>query len=427
MEPHTNGPLFVEVAFYLQAAKLTDLQEFKAERLIPASRHLGVPHFVASGSLTYCEKKYRFLVLPRYGTDLQTILDDENQVIEPAKACDMAIQVVIKVAHKVIRKAYNTSFFHQIDSLEYIHSRGYIHKDIKGSNLLTSRIDSSRVYLVDFGLCSKYVRSGLHKPYQPDRRWAHEGTVEYTSRDCHLGCFSRRGDVEVLFYNLIEWFGGKLPWDDMGDSVRPSVIQNMKVDAFTNPHTFLRTCFEGKEGGGGGGDAAFGYPKVLLDFMARISGYAFEQQPDYEDLKRLLRQEAADREAESEVVLKMEMVPAETAASNGDKENVDPEQTRESTNGANGDSVDGKFRLKPAPDDSLSPSAFMEDAPGSHVALEEYKELLRARIKRECELSLKNPTPAMLELLESQKAKSTGSRTPGGGKGRRGRRQGANA
>jgi serine/threonine protein kinase len=59
----------------------------------------------------------------------------------------------------------------QLDSLEYIHSFGYIHKDIKGSNLLLSRtLGSNRIFLVDFGLCSKYIQSGLHKPYQPDRR-----------------------------------------------------------------------------------------------------------------------------------------------------------------------------------------------------------------------------------------------------------------
>jgi len=31
-------------------------------------------------------------------------------------------------------------------------------------------------------------------------------------RDAHIGAFSRRGDLEVLGYNMLEWLCGKLPW-----------------------------------------------------------------------------------------------------------------------------------------------------------------------------------------------------------------------
>ena len=47
----------------------------------------------------------------------------------------------------------------------------------------------------------------------------------------------------MLFYNLVEWLGGRLPWDDLEDKVSPSVIQNMKVEAFKDPNAFLASCF----------------------------------------------------------------------------------------------------------------------------------------------------------------------------------------
>ncbi len=44
---------------------------------------------------------------------------------------------------------------------------------------------------------------------------AHNGTLKYTSRDNHKGVESRRGDLEILGYNMIEWSGGILPWQHL--------------------------------------------------------------------------------------------------------------------------------------------------------------------------------------------------------------------
>jgi hypothetical protein len=41
----------------------------------------------------------------------------------------------------------------------------------------------NQVYLVDFGLASHYSE----KEYKPDPKKAHNGTIEYTSRDAHVG------------------------------------------------------------------------------------------------------------------------------------------------------------------------------------------------------------------------------------------------
>lgn len=81
----------------------------------------------------------------------------------------------------------------QLDALEYIHSKGYAHADIKGPNILLSCGDGigkekSQAYLVDYGLAYRFrTGTGEHKPFVHDERRAHEGTLEFTSRDAHHG------------------------------------------------------------------------------------------------------------------------------------------------------------------------------------------------------------------------------------------------
>ncbi len=218
--------------------------------------------------------------------------------------------------------------------MEYIHSKGYIHKDVKGSNILFCRSSrrhgssapapGDRVFLVDFGLCSKFRPGGLHKPYSPDRRWAHEGTLEYTSRDCHLGCFSRRGDLEVTMYNLVEWMGGRLPWEDWQD-VKPSVIQEAKVKAFQNVNKFLSNCFSNQYEGE--------VPKFLTEMFGRVANMRFDEAPDYDGLKQIMSDEIerveaipkslSSEEEDAEVTLSVQMTRGMTPVHMG-KENREP-------------------------------------------------------------------------------------------------------
>ena len=44
-----------------------------------------------------------------------------------------------------------------------------------------------QIYLVDYGLATKYHPDGKHKDYKEDPRKVHDGTIEFTSIDAHKG------------------------------------------------------------------------------------------------------------------------------------------------------------------------------------------------------------------------------------------------
>ena len=94
-EPHSNGPLFVELAYFLRASQPGDIEQFRRERKLD---HVGVPAFRASGSYRLHGKKFRFLVMPRFGVDLQSIMDaaKPGSRFSVKTAANMALQVVRK-------------------------------------------------------------------------------------------------------------------------------------------------------------------------------------------------------------------------------------------------------------------------------------------------------------------------------------------
>ena len=183
-----------------------------------------MPCLRGSGSHVHKGDKYRFLIMDRFGKDLQKIFQTGKKLFTDKVTYNLALKI--------------------IDVLEYIHSKGYVHNDIKAQNLLIGygRTKENDVYLVDFGLVSKYQKDGVHHEYKPDVRKAHDGTIEYTSRDAHIGAHSRRSDLEILAYNLVHWMSGDLPW--MDNLTNPQYVHAQKKGYMNDVKAFLQRCFK---------------------------------------------------------------------------------------------------------------------------------------------------------------------------------------
>ncbi|CAH0546733.1 unnamed protein product [Brassicogethes aeneus] len=314
VEKHTNGPLFVEINCYLRIAKEYMVEHWKQQHNLS---HLGMPHYVASGSHVIEDEKYRFLIIPRYKKDLERILR-QNKYFN--------LKTVLTISYQIM------------DVLEYIHHHGYIHSDIKAQNIMLESpvkskskevavrkrgtakktqlkrkprklrnlrpinynddmqeffdfIDKAKlsspkagkneemcdkIYLLDYGLASKYRQlNGEHKEFCTDERKAHAGTILFCSRDAHKGVPSRRSDLESLGYNIIYWLTGNLLWSEDVDD--PAVVERKKNKCMADIPNFLGFCFNGD------------CPKFLMEYFTYIEKLKFEEYPNYQYCRQLFK------------------------------------------------------------------------------------------------------------------------------------------
>lgn len=118
-----------------------------------------------------------------------------------------------------------------IQRIEYVHSRHFLHRDIKPDNFLIGTgkrqkilflfFRAHKLYIIDFGLAKRYIqKDGKHIPYKENKNLT--GTARYASINTHLGIEQvykkiytfqgRRDDLESVGYVMMYFLKGQLPW-----------------------------------------------------------------------------------------------------------------------------------------------------------------------------------------------------------------------
>ncbi|KAJ2997107.1 serine/threonine protein kinase [Globomyces sp. JEL0801] len=163
----------------------------------------------------------------------------------------------------------------QIARMEYIHSKHFLHRDIKPDNFLMGiNKRGNQVNAIDFGLSKKYKdpRTNRHIPYRDGKSLT--GTARYASINTHLGVEqSRRDDLEALGYVLIYFCRGSLPWQGMKGNTK-----KVKYDAIMEKKISTSTA-----------DLCAGLPREFVFYLDYVRKLRFEDTPDYSRLRQMFR------------------------------------------------------------------------------------------------------------------------------------------
>lgn len=205
------------------------------------------------------EGNYRMLIMNLMGPSLEDIHEKRRRF-----SLKTTLMLGIQMLHR----------------LEFVHECGYVHRDLKPDNFLLGLGEhKNRIFLIDFGLSSRYRASdGSHREMQEGKNFI--GTARYASARTHEGYSqSRRDDIEQLVYVMIYLYRGRLPWT--GLQIQNRDEKEHKIGCMKHTLSYTEICR--------GCPHAF---VLLLNYARKMN---FDEQPAYHMMRGLMMKELSDR------------------------------------------------------------------------------------------------------------------------------------
>nr|GEV29131.1 casein kinase 1-like protein 10 [Tanacetum cinerariifolium] len=241
-----------EVAVKLESTKTKHPQlHYESKLYMLLQGGTGVPHLKWFG----VEGEYNAMVIDLLGPSLEDLFNYCNR--------KLTLKTVLMLADQLINR------------VEYMHSRGFLHRDIKPDNFLMGLgRKANQVYIIDYGLAKKYrdLQTHKHIPYRENKNLT--GTARYASVNTHLGIEqSRRDDLESLGYVLMYFLRGSLPWQGLKAGTKKQKYDRISEKKMLTPVEAL--CKS--------------YPSEFTSYFHYCRSLRFDDKPDYSYLKRLFR------------------------------------------------------------------------------------------------------------------------------------------
>jgi len=247
----TNIASNEEVAIKLECVRTKHPQlhiESKIYRMMQGG--VGIPLIKWCGA----EGDYNVLVMDLLGPSLEDLFNFCSR--------KFSLKTVLLLADQMVSR------------IDFIHSKNFIHRDIKPDNFLMGLgRKGNLVYIIDFGLAKKYrdARTHQHIPYRENKNLT--GTARYASINTHLGIEqSRRDDMESLGYVLMYFNRGSLPWQGLKAATKRQKYERISEKKMSTPIEEL----------------CKGFPEFAT-YLSYCRSLRFDDKPDYSYLRQLFR------------------------------------------------------------------------------------------------------------------------------------------
>ncbi|KAJ0245561.1 Casein kinase 1-like protein 11 [Hirschfeldia incana] len=247
-----NNQTGEEVAVKLEPVKTKHPQlQYESKIYMHLQGGTGVPHLKWFG----VEGEYSCIVIDLLGPSLEDLFNYCTRKFSLKSVLMLADQLICRV--------------------EYMHSRGFLHRDIKPDNFLMGLgRKANQVYIIDYGLAKKYkdLQTQKHIPYRENKNLT--GTARYASVNTHLGIEqSRRDDLESLGFVLMYFLRGSLPWQGLKGGTKKQKYDKISEKKMLTPVEIL--CKS--------------HPSEFTSYFHYCRSLRFEDKPDYSYLRRLFR------------------------------------------------------------------------------------------------------------------------------------------
>ncbi|KAG1672634.1 Tau-tubulin kinase Asator [Nymphon striatum] len=246
----------------MEVAVLKKLQVVDNSGMVVAGRE-HVCRFIGCGR----NDRFNYVVMQLQGKNLAELRRSQSRGA-------FSLSTTLRLGHQILK------------AIESIHEVGFLHRDIKPSNFAIGHLSQTcrKVYMLDFGLARQYTTSTgeVRAPrIVAGFRWysqicIYQCTLRIRAANCSNFCgtvpnfagsaeMGRHDDLWSLFYMLVEFVNGQLPWRKIKDKEQVGMMKEVYDHRILLKHL----------------------PSDFRQFLDHISNLEYPDKPDYAMLSGL--------------------------------------------------------------------------------------------------------------------------------------------